>query len=77
MSKHAKPEEMAEADWQRKRSATLGRGYYIAGMIYAGRQQHVQTNRSLRAALPFIKGIDSMNGPALFTWGSRTTNSVP
>ena len=69
MSKHAKPEETSEADWQRKRSATLGRAYYIAGMIYAGRQQHVQTDRSLRAALPFLKGNDAMNGPALFQLG--------
>jgi hypothetical protein len=69
LSKHTKPEEIAEADWQRKRSAALGRGYYIAGMIYAERQQHVQTDRSLRAALPFIKGTDSMMAPALFYLG--------
>jgi hypothetical protein len=67
--KHAKPEEISEADWQRKRSATLGRAYYIAGFIYAGKQQNAQANRSLRAALPFIKGNDAMAGPALFTLG--------
>ena len=38
-------------------------------MIYAGRQQHVQTDRSLRAALPFLKGNDAMNGLALFQLG--------
>lgn len=69
LSKHSKPEEMSEADWQRRRSTMLGRGYFIAGFIYAGRQQNAQANRSLRAALPFIKGIDSMYGPALFTLG--------
>jgi ribosomal protein S19E (S16A) len=67
--KHSKPDEMAEADWQRKRAATLGRAYFIAGMIYAGRQQHAQTNRNLRAALPFIKGSDYMMAPALFELG--------
>jgi hypothetical protein len=67
--KHTKPEEMTEADWQRKRAATLGRAYYLAGMIYAGRQQHALTNRNLRAALPYIKGIDAMYGPALFHLG--------
>ena len=67
--KHTKPEELTEADWQRKRAATLGRAYYIAGSIYAGRQQNAQANRSLRAALPYIKGIDAMAGPALFTLG--------
>ena len=69
LSKHAKPEEMAEADWQRKRGAALGRAYFIAGMLYAEKQQHVQTDRSLRAALPFIKGNDAMMGPALFYLG--------
>ncbi len=69
LNKSAKPEEMTEADWQRKRSAALGRAYFIAGMIYAERQQHVQADRSLRAALPFIKGNDSMMAPALFQLG--------
>lgn len=69
LSKHAKPEEMAEADWQRKRGAALGRAYFITGMLYAEKQQHVQTDRSLRAALPFIKGNDAMMGPALFYLG--------
>jgi hypothetical protein len=69
LSKHAKPEEMSEADWQRKRGAALGRGYFIAGMIYVERKQDLQADRSLRAALPFIKGNDAMMAPALFYLG--------
>ena len=69
LNKHAKPEEMSEADWQRKRGAALGRAYFIAGVIYAEKQLHAQTNRNLRAALPYISGNDSMMAPALFYLG--------
>ena len=67
--KHPLPEGMTDADWQRKRGPALGRGYFIAGMIYAERQQNAQTDRNLRAALPFIKGSDAMYAQALFTLG--------
>jgi tetratricopeptide (TPR) repeat protein len=69
LSKDTKPEELTDADWQRKRSSALGRANFIAGMIYVERQQHAQANRSLRAALPFIKGNDAMMAPALFYLG--------
>jgi hypothetical protein len=69
VGRHTKPEEMAEADWQRKRSATLGRSYFIAGYVYAEQKLQVQADKNLRAALPLIRGNDSMMAPALFYLG--------
>ncbi len=69
LAKHAKPEGVAQADWDRHRNALLGRGYWIAGVIHADRQFWAAANKELRAALPFIQGNDAMMGPALFSLG--------
>ncbi len=67
LNKHPKPETMSAADWQRKRSAALGRGYWIAGMAHMERTQYVEADKDLRSALPLVTGNDSMTGPALFS----------
>lgn len=69
LNRHPKPEGMAAADWERKRSAALGRGYFIAGAIHAEKGVYASADKELRAALPLIKGNDSMMGPALFHLG--------
>ena len=68
-NKHAKPGDMAAADWDRKKSAGLGRGYWIAGVVTGAKGQYLNCDKNLRAALPLIKGNDAMMGPALFYLG--------
>lgn len=69
LSKHPKPEGVSAADWERKRSAALGRGYWVAGVISAEKGVHVAADKNLRAALPLIQGNNAMLGPALFYLG--------
>ena len=69
LSRHAKPEGVADADWDRKRSTALGRGYWISGVVSGEKSQYAAADRNLRAALPYIKGSDAMMGPALFHLG--------
>ncbi|HLK68755.1 MAG TPA: hypothetical protein VKU19_35235 [Bryobacteraceae bacterium] len=69
LAKHPKPESMSAADWERKRSAALGRGYWIAGVINGERNQYTAADKDLRAALPLIQGQPSMLAPALFYLG--------
>ncbi|HSW48556.1 MAG TPA: hypothetical protein VLH09_00200, partial [Bryobacteraceae bacterium] len=69
MSKDAKPEGMAQADWDRKRSTALGQGYYAVGMVHAAGNKFFDADKALRAALPYIKGNPGMYGPALFQLG--------
>ena len=69
MSKADKPEGMAQADWDRKRSVALGQGYYAVGMVYAAGNKFFDSDKALRAALPYIKGNVAMYGPALFQLG--------
>jgi len=69
LNKRAKPEGISNADWERKRSAGLGRGYWIAGVIQGEHAQYFDADKNLRAALPLIGGNDAMKAPALFYLG--------
>lgn len=69
LNKHGKPESMSAADWDRKKSAGLGRGYWIAGVMHAEKNHYFEVNKNLRAALPLIKGNDAMTATALFHLG--------
>ena len=67
--KHSKPEGISAGDWERKQSAELGRGYWIAGMALSEKNQYFEADKNLRAALPLIKGNEAMTGPALYYLG--------
>jgi len=69
LPKKAKPEGMSAADWERKRSAALGHGYWIAGVIHGEQGKFANADKELRAALPLIKGNDAMLGSGLFYLG--------
>jgi hypothetical protein len=73
LNRHPRPEG-ATADWDRKRNAALGRGYWISGMISGEQNLYAAADRNLRAALPLIQGTDSMTGPALFYLGVANYN---
>ena len=69
LNKRAKPEGMSAADWDRKKSAGLARGYWIAGVLCGEKTLYAESDRHLRAALPLIKGNDAMVAAALFYLG--------
>jgi hypothetical protein len=64
-----KPEALAAADWERKKSVWLGRGYWISGVTNGEKSLYALSNKSLRAALPYIKGEPALMAPALFYLG--------
>lgn len=65
----AKPEGMADADWEKKKSNALARGYWISGINQADAKKFKEADESLRAALPLIQGQADLLGPALFYLG--------
>ncbi len=69
LAKHPRPEGVSAADWERKRSAALARSYWIAGVVHAEKNQYVEADKNLRAALPLIQGNQSMTAAALFHLG--------
>jgi hypothetical protein len=72
--KRAKPEGVAEADWERQKSSSLGRGYWVSGIVSGEKNQYAAADKNLRAALPYIKGNDAMTAPALFYLGTANYN---
>jgi tetratricopeptide (TPR) repeat protein len=69
INKHGKPEGMPAADWERKRTAALGRGYWVAGVLSAEKGAYLIADKNLRAAVPLLQGNEAMLGPALFYLG--------
>jgi tetratricopeptide (TPR) repeat protein len=69
LSSHAKPEMLPAAEWERKKTAGLARGYWVSGVIYGEKGNYAAADKKLRSALPLIKGSDAMMGPALFYLG--------
>lgn len=74
MSSHGAPEGVSAGDWERKKTAMLGRGYWIAGMSYASANKFPAADKNLRAALPYIKGESQLMGGALFYLGVANYN---
>jgi hypothetical protein len=69
MGKRTKPDSMSAEDWDRRRAAMLGRGYWIAGVVNGEKGVYKACDTNLRAALPYIKGEPSMAGVAYFYLG--------
>ena len=74
LNKRGKPEGMAAADWDRKRNAELGYGYYTAGTISFGKGVYVAADKNLRAALPLLQGQPDMLAPAFLYLGRADYN---
>lgn len=72
--KKTKPEAVSDADWDKQKNASLGRGYWVAGVVSAEKNQYGAADKNLRAALPMIKGNNAMMAPALFYLGTANYN---
>jgi hypothetical protein len=64
-----KPEDVSAEEWERLRSANLGRAHWMAGVIYCSTGNYAAGDKDLRAALPSVTGNAAMAGPALFYLG--------
>lgn len=71
------PEGVDAAEWDRKREASLGPAYYLAGMVNAARGRWVDADQQLRAALGYVKGNANVLlqlGIANYNIGKATMN---
>ncbi|HYK61144.1 MAG TPA: hypothetical protein VEV85_17050 [Bryobacteraceae bacterium] len=74
MKSKAKPEGMADADWERKKSLYLGQGYYVAGAAACTKSTWTDCDKNLRAALPYVGKEPSVAGPTYFYLGLANYN---
>jgi tetratricopeptide (TPR) repeat protein len=64
------PSDVAAADWDEKKQRYLGVANYMIGVISSIQGRYQQADRSLRAALPIIRGTsDQVLGAALYHLG--------
>lgn len=73
-TRKAKPEGVGESDFERQKASSLGRGYWVSGVVSGEKNQYAAADRNLRAALPYIKGNNAMVAPALFYLGTANYN---
>lgn len=64
-----KPENIPQADWDNKKNQSLGRAHWMTGIIYADQQNWPAADSALRAAVPYIKNNQALEGPAYFYLG--------
>jgi hypothetical protein len=68
MKAKGKPEGVAEAEWEKRKSALLGDGYYIAGATACTKSNWIDCDRNLKAGLPLL-GKDQRLGIAYYYLG--------
>ncbi len=64
-----KPEGVTDDVWEKRRQQISGRAHFVAGMTHAARNNWVEADKELRAALPGIADDATMNAEALFYLG--------
>lgn len=69
MQTKQKPEGMSDADWEKKKSTTLGLAYWMQGVSYSNLHQYGPATKSLQSALPLVKDNQEVLGMALFHLG--------
>jgi len=74
MGRHAKPAGLAAADWEKKKATCLSHAYWTAGVVSGEKQQYVNADKNLRAALPLIQGNNAMLAPAYYYLGVANYN---
>jgi len=69
MKAKAAPSGVDAAQWEGKRKQVVGSGLWLQGMALSAQNNHLETDRVLREALPYLEGNNQMLGPALFNLG--------
>lgn len=69
MNAKSAPEGVSPEAWEQKKTNTLGRAYWMTGIVHSNQRKYSEANKVLRQALPHIKGNEPMLAAALFHLG--------
>lgn len=64
-----KPDDVSEADWNKKKETYLGLSYWIEGMAYNGQQKFQDADKALKQALPLVRDNKQVLPVVLFQLG--------
>ena len=57
-----KPEEMSDAEWQKKTTNMIGTSNWMIGLLYSTQNQYKLADKHLRTALPYLNNSDMLAG---------------
>jgi tetratricopeptide (TPR) repeat protein len=69
MQSKPKPEDAADADWQKRKQTFLGLALWMEGVSYNGKNQFAQADKALRQAMPLVKDNNQLQPLVLFQLG--------
>lgn len=69
MGTKQKPPAVSDADWDKRRNVMMGAGHLMAGVTQVGQNKFADGDKSLRAALPYVKDNPGMHSTVLFHLG--------
>ena len=69
MQSKTKPEELPEADWQKKKQTLLAVGFWMQGAAYNTQTHYADADKALRQALPLAKNDNRLLPMVLFQLG--------
>jgi tetratricopeptide (TPR) repeat protein len=69
MQSKAKPDEISDVDWQKKKQTMLALAYWLEGIGYNAQNRFRDADKSLRNALPLVKNDDRLLPLVLFQLG--------
>jgi tetratricopeptide (TPR) repeat protein len=70
MQAKPKPEDMADADWQKKKQKLLAVGFWLQGTAYNTQSRYSDADKALRQALPLVKNDTGLLPMVLFQLGA-------
>lgn len=69
VASRTKEEGMSDAEWTAKKDSMMGSAHWYVGVGYSLEGRYGPANKSLRAALPLLKGNEQFRGMCLFYLG--------
>jgi hypothetical protein len=64
-----KPQGMSDADWEKKKTTTLGLAHWMTGTSLSTQGKYAPADKNLRVALPLVKDNEHLLAGALFHLG--------
>ena len=69
MDKQPKQAGLTDAEWSRKKAPLMGRAYWVIGSVAIQQDRYIDADKSLRAALPYLRDDSRLLSAALFYLG--------
>ena len=79
MNRRARPVELTDAEWTKKKTRLTGASYWMIGSALLQQNHYGAADKSIRTALPYLKGDTRLTSAALFYlgWANYQMHNFP